>query len=521
MLSHIRHFFRLFAIARTLAHYNAMFPLEAIAPSPLLHRTLKVLTLLSRRPGDPDKTPGQRLAQALQSLGPSFIKLGQILATRPDIIGDDIAHDLTSLQDRLPAFSGEQAREIVEKELEAPLEELFSDFSPDAIAAASIAQVHKASTLDGMEVAVKILRPNIEEAFSKDLATFRWVADRIERHLPGMRRLRPRDVVEAFADMVRQEMNLMNEAAAASELAENTADDPHFRVPDIVWNRTSTRVLTTEWINGIPVNDREALVAAGHNMEALGTGVVGNFLKHVMRDGFFHADMHQGNLFVDEDSNIVVVDFGIMGRLDKRSRRYLAEILRGFHTGNYRRIAEIHFEAGYVPRTKSIGEFAQALRAIGEPVAGQPLQEISFGRLLAQLFAVTETFEMQTQPHLLLLQKTMMMVEGLSVQLHPDINMFEVSPPIIEDWMEANMGPSALIREGIESAITLARYLPLIAEEAEAQAKSITREGIRIHPDSRDALEPGRNNWQRWQTIFLGTIAVLWAVTLYLYVTGN
>ncbi|MEE8306414.1 MAG: 2-polyprenylphenol 6-hydroxylase, partial [Gammaproteobacteria bacterium] len=484
-------------------------------PSPLLHRAIYLLTLISRRSGDTNKSPGQRLAQALESLGPSFIKLGQILATRPDLVGEDVSNDLTLLQDRLPAFPSDQARQIIEEELEAPLEKLFSEFTTDAVAAASIAQVHKATTHDGQEVAVKILRPNIEEAFARDIATFRWVAEILEKRVPGLRRLRPVDVVDAFADMVRQEMNLQNEAAAGSELRENTTNDPGFRVPFIVWNRTSNRVLTTEWIDGIPINKRAELVAAGHDMATLGTGVVRNLLVQVMRDGFFHADLHQGNLFVDPDGNIVAVDFGIMGRLDKRSRRYLAGIMRGFHTGDYRRIAEIHFEAGYVPRHKDIGEFAQALRAIGEPVAGTPLQELSFGRMLAQLFEVTESFEMQTQPHLLLLQKSMAMVEGLSVQLNPDINMWDVSPPIIRDWMEANMGPTALLQEGIESAIRLFRYLPLIADEAEEQVKSLTRDGIHLHPDTTKMLANQQGPWQRAQTIILGIIATLFAIWLF------
>ncbi len=515
MFSGIKHFFRLFTIARTLARYNAMFPLDVIAPSPLLHRGIYILTLFSRRSGDLDKSPGQRLTQALESLGPSFIKFGQILATRPDLVGEDVSNELTLLQDRLPAFPSDQARQIIEAELEAPIEELFSTFTTDAVAAASIAQVHKATTHDGQEVAVKILRPNIEEAFARDIATFRWVAEILEKRVPSLRRLRPVDVVDAFADMVRQEMNLQHEAAAGSQLRENTANDPGFRVPFIVWNRTSKRVLTTEWIDGIPINKRDELVAAGHDMAALGTGVVRNLLLQVMRDGFFHADLHQGNLFIDADSNIVAVDFGIMGRLDKRSRRYLAGIMRGFHTGDYRRIAEIHFEAGYVPRHKDVGEFEQALRAIGEPVAGTPLQEVSFGRMLAQLFEVTESFEMQTQPHLLLLQKSMAMVEGLSVSLNPDINMWDVSPPIIRDWMEANMGPIALLQEGLDSAIKLFRYLPLIADEAEQQVKSMTQDGIRLHPDTTNILSRRQGRWQKAQTVILGIIAVLLAVFMF------
>jgi len=515
VLKDIGHLWRLFGIARKLAQYNALFPLDALNPPKIVYHGIRLFTAFGPRKGDPDKSPGQRLAQALEFMGPSFIKLGQILATRPDIIGEDISNDLTALQDRLPAFPKDVAREIVEKELEAPLEELFTSFSEEAVAAASIAQVHKATTIDGQEVAVKILRPNIEEAFAYDLELFYWVARQLEKRAPSLRQLRPVDVADVFADMVRQEMNLMNEAAAAAELAQNTAEDPFFRVPFVVWNRTSKRVLTTEWIDGIPINQRERLVEAGHDMAALGEGVVRNLLLQVMRDGFFHADLHQGNLFVDRDSNIVAIDFGIMGRLDRRSRRYLAGIMRGFHTGDYRRIAEIHFEAGFVPRTKSLGEFAQALRAIGEPIAGQSLQDISFGKMLAQLLDVARTFEMETQPHLLLLQKSMAMVEGLSVSLHPGINMWDVSPPLIEDWMAANIGPSALLQEGAEAALKLFRYLPLLADEAETQAKSVLRDGVRLHPDSTEPLKPHGSKWQKAQTLVLAAIAVLLTISLF------
>ncbi len=476
---------------------------------------LRALTLFSGKKGDSDKTPGLRLADALQSLGPSFIKLGQILATRPDIVGDDVSADLTTLQDRLPPFPGDVARQTIEAELDAPVDTLFATFDDTPVAAASIAQVHRATTTDGRDVAVKVLRPNIEEAFARDIATFHWFATRLERNVTSLRRLRPVAVIENFADWVRIEMDLRIEAAAASELADNTADDQGYRVPDIDWDRTACRVLVTEWIDGIPIYQRKELVAAGHDMTALATTIVRTFLMQVMRDGFFHADLHQGNLFVDADSNIVVVDFGIMGRLDKRNRRYLAEILRGFHIGDYRRIAEIHFEAGFVPRDKSIGEFSQAIRAIGVPIAGKPLGDISFGAMLGQLFQVTETFEMEVQPQLLLLQKTMMMVEGLSASMAPQINMWDISPPIIEEWMQANMGPIALLREGFIAVQSLVRYLPLITEEAEAQAKSITRDGVRIHHENIASLTERQNRWRGVQTALLAVIAGLLAILAY------
>ena len=309
-------------------------------------------------------------------------------------------------------------------------------------------------------------------------------------------------------------MDLRYEAAACSELKENTQNDPGIRIPAVSWPHTAQKVLSTEWIDGTPMGDRDALIAAGHDMKVLAATLVQSFLLQVMRDGFFHADLHQGNLFVDANGIIVAVDFGIMGRLDKKSRRYLAEILRGFHLNDYRRIAEIHFEAGYVPRTKNINMFAQALRAIGEPIAGRPVEEISFGKLLSQLFQTTEDFDMHTQPHLLLLQKTMVMVEGLAIHLDPTINMWDVSPPVIKSWLESNMGSDAILRETFEAAISVARYLPLMAEQLQSRAAQITDEGIRLHPDTAREIGAAQTRETRSQTWVLVGIGVLLAVLI-------
>lgn len=512
MLTATRHFFRLLNIARTLARHDALFPLDLLKASPALRRALKTFSVFSRRHQYSDKRPGERLSLALQSLGPTFIKLGQALATRPDLIGDDVAKDLTELQDRLPPFSGDDARRILEDELDAPVDRLFASFEEKPIAAASIAQVHRAVTTDGVPVAVKILRPDVEEAFRRDVATFTWLANLLEKRVPDSRRLRPIRVVETFADTIALEMDLRYEAAAASELGENTANDHGLRVPDVNWPRTAQRVLTTEWIDGIPMGDREALMAAGHDMRALASTLVQVFLLQIMRDGFFHADLHQGNLFVDGKGTIVAVDFGIMGRLDRKSRRYLAEILRGFTMGDYRRIAEIHFEAGYVPRSKNINLFAQALRAIGEPINGRPVEDISFGKLLAQLFQTTETFDMHTQPQLLLLQKTMVMVEGLALHLEPGINMWDVSPPVIDGWIEGNMGPDAVVREGAEAALSALRYLPLLAERLETSATELAEKGMRLHPDTARQIGAAQAREARRQTVLLGVIATLLAL---------
>jgi ubiquinone biosynthesis protein len=508
------HFLRLFKIARTLARHDAMFPLDLMAVPPALAMALKLLTVFNRRHINAAIPPGERLARALEELGPTFIKLGQALATRPDIVSEDVAEALTRLQDSLPPFPGKEARAIIAAELGQPVEALFAEFNDDAVAAASIAQVHKAVTADGVKVAVKVLRPGVREAFRRDLGTFFWLARLVEKRLPDTRRLRPVKVAETFAETVAIEMDLRYEAAAASELRENMAGEAGFRVPRVMWPTTSERVLTTEWIDGTPLGDRAALIAAGIDMRALSTVLVRVFLLQVMRDGFFHADLHQGNLFVDEAGNLVAVDFGIMGRLDRKSRRYLAEILRGFHTGDYRRIAEVHFEAGYVPRGKNVGSFAQALRAIGEPIAGRPVRDISFGRLLAQLFQITATFEMRTQPQLLLLQKTMVMAEGLAMYMDPGINMWEVSPPVVQSWLADNMGPDAYIRETAEAALSFLRFVPLMAEELEKRAAVLTSEGVQLHPDSARLIGEAQGRHLRSQSLALWVIAALLLVLI-------
>ena len=370
-----RNLTRLSRAGRVLARHDALFPLELRGEMPAALLLLLGVAKIRLPWEDPaigeasEIEPAARLATALEALGPSYIKLGQFLATRPDIIGPELAGGLTRLQDKLPPFPMAQARRIVEEEFGRPVEELFSSLS-DPIAAASIAQVHKARTLpdethpEGRDVAVKVLRPGIEASFARDLDSFFWIAELIDRVYAPARRLRPVEIVQTLADSVKLEMDFRLEAAAMSEMAENIAGDSGFRVPAVDWERTSRRVLTLEWVDGIPASDRDALVAAGHDMKKLGTQVIQSFLTHALRDGFFHADMHQGNLFVDPNGTIVAVDFGIMGRLDQTQRRMMAEILYGFVQRDYRRVAEIHFEAGYVPHTKSIDAFAQALRSV-------------------------------------------------------------------------------------------------------------------------------------------------------------
>src|SRR4051794_19409052 len=417
-------------------------------------------------------------------MGPSFIKLGQILSTRADLLGDEITEDLALLQDRLPPFSGRQARALIEAEFEEPLGNLFQSFEETAIAAASIAQVHFAVTTDGREVAVKVLRPGIARAFARDIDLFLWLARLTERTQPSLRRLKPVQVVETLAQSVELEMDLRFEAAAASELAENFAGDPSFRVPRIDWLRTGRTVLTTERIAGIRVDDRETLLAAGHSIDDLLSNAAGAFFKQVFRDGFFHADLHPGNMFVDRDGALAVVDFGIMGRLDRETRYYLADMLLGFLSGDYRRVAQVHFDAGYVPRRRSLDAFTQACRSIGEPILERPLHEISIARLLAQLFHVTEQFEMETQPQLLLLQKTMVLVEGVGRRLDPAVNIWTMARPLVENWVRENRGPEARVRDRLEDFAELVDRIPRLFRSIDKLVEDWAREGVVMHAES-------------------------------------
>jgi ubiquinone biosynthesis protein len=414
------------------------------------------------RPGDPALPP---LARALTAMGPAFIKFGQVLSTRPDVVGADLAAQLRLLQDRLPPFPMEAARATVAREIGLPVEALFSEFSPP-VAAASLAQVHKARLrTTGEAVAVKVLRPGIERAFRRDIDGMRLIA-RLLDLFAATRRLRPLDVVDHFEGVVRGELDLRLEAAAASEFAANTADDPGFRVPAVRWPETGRRVMTLDWVDGIPAGDAEAIRAAGHDTAALAERVLQLFLSHALRDGYFHADMHHGNLKVAADGAIVAYDFGIMGRIDDYTRRVYAEILWGFIRRDYRRVAEVHFEAGYVPPDRSVEAFAQALRAVGEPIFGMDASRISMGRLLSYLFEVTERFGMQTRTELILLQRTMVVVEGVARSLDPHVDIWRAAGPVVERYIRTSLGPQALARDLWRTARVLARLSPRLPEIA-------------------------------------------------------
>jgi ubiquinone biosynthesis protein len=463
--------------------------------------------------------PGERLAAAFQEIGPSFIKLGQALATRADLLGDDIAADLARLQDRLPPFPGAEAKLLVETELGQPLDSLFAAFDETPIAAASIAQVHFARTSDGRDVAVKVLRPGIERAFARDLDLLQWLARIVERVLPGLRRLKPVEVVETLARSVEIEMDLRFEAAAACELAENFAGDPSFRVPRVDWRRTGRTVLTTERVDGIRIDDRDALVAAGHRIEDILKKAATSFFNQVFRDGFFHADLHPGNMFIAPDGAIAVVDFGIMGRLDRDTRYFLADMLIGFLTGDYRRVAEVHLAAGYIPRGSSVDAFTQACRSIGEPILGKPLNEISLARLLAQLFRVTEQFAMETQPQLLLLQKTMVLAEGIGRRLDPEVNIWAMARPLVEAWMRDNRGPEAQLRQRLDAMIETLDELPRLLRGLGRIADDWSREGVMLHSETlvAQAAHRGRQIRALVVPLWVGATALIAAALALLF----
>ncbi|GGB52237.1 putative protein kinase UbiB [Tistrella bauzanensis] len=467
MLSTLRHLLRLSRIGLVLARHGALFPLEQLrSQHPAAGFVGQAARRLMRR-DLADMRDGIRLATALTALGPSFVKLGQVLSIRADLIGEDVARDLARLQDRLPPFPAADARRIIEAEFEQPVDSLFSRFDDVPVAAASIAQVHFAETTDGREVAVKILRPGVEEALATDLALFGWIARWLERLLPGSRRLKPVEVVRTLAEVVAIETDLRMEASAGQELRENFAGDDGFMVPEIDWMRTSARVMTLERVVGVRADDTTALDAAGLDGRTIMANAARFFFLQVFRDGFFHGDMHPGNLFILPDGRIAVIDFGIMGRLDRQTRLYLAEMLRSFLARDYVAVAEVHFAAGFVPENQSRPLFAQAARSIGEPILGKPQNEISIGRLLAQLFQVTATFQMETQPQLLLLQKTMVQAEGMARLLDPGANMWVLAEPLVREWMIANLGPRARAESAAREAAAFLRRLPVALDRLE------------------------------------------------------
>jgi ubiquinone biosynthesis protein len=452
------HIWRLLKWGRSLARHGALRGIENDPNTPAqVKRLARIARIGTVQPREPD------YAAAFQAIGPAAIKLGQSLATRPDLVGEDAAHNLLTLQDSLPPVAFAEIEAEIARSFEAPSGTLYASIDPVPVGSASIAQVHRAVTSEGRAVAIKVLRPGIREKLGRDIDTYEWAAAHLEALGGEASRLRPRLTIANFKRWTNREVDLRREAASASELADAMRGFEGYCVPSIDWDRTNGRVMTLEWIDGIKISDREALTAAGHDLPVLARRLVLAFLTQAISAGFFHADMHQGNLFVRADGTIVAIDFGIMGRIDRRARQWLAEILYGLITGNYRRVAEIHFEAQYVPAYHSVDEFATALRAVGEPMRGKPVSELSVGQMLDGLFAITRDFDMQTQPHLLLLQKTMVMVEGLATSLDPAINMWDASAPFVRAWIRDELGPEAALADRLRTDVqTLLRIPDLV-----------------------------------------------------------
>jgi len=461
----IKKIITLFKLGRKIAKSDILSIASKFQEPPLVIKLLfKLLSLsfFTKKKIDLNKNEGQRLSDSLESMGTTFIKLGQFLATRPDIIGEDLSQQLENLQDKLPPFSLIEAKEIVKNDLG---EETFNSIInlSEPVAAASIAQVHKAQINDNgtlKDVAIKILRPNIKKIFNDEIDAMMLFAFLIESFIKKTKRLKLVEVVFLLKEITNLEMDLRFEAAAANEYAENTKNDVGFRVPQIYWNFTSENVMTLDWVDGVSIRETKELKNRKLDTNKIANDIIQNFLRHAVRDGFFHADMHQGNIFIDDNGHIVPIDFGIMGRLDKMSKRFLAEILFGFIQRDYRKVAEVHLVAGLVPKEVPIDDLAQALRSIGEPIFGQSVKDISGGKLLKQLFDVTEKFNMQTQPQLLMLQKTMVVVEGVARKLNPNTNIWTTSKPVLESWLRETKDPLTTINETIQNTSEVIKRLP-------------------------------------------------------------
>ncbi len=514
MISALAHLLRLGRAGFMFAREGVLALIDPKSLPPLARLALSVARLVERRTTDAATT---RLAAALTRLGPTYVKLGQFLATRPDVVGMALARDLESLQDKMAPFPQAEAEQAIEEALGNSLSALFTSFGP-AVAAASIAQVHHAEVVspDGPKpVAVKVLRPGIARRFAVDLEAFTFAARNAERFSAEARRLRLIDVADNLRRTCIMEMDLRLEAAALSEMAENTRNDPDFGVPAVDWDRTAHTVLTLDWIDGIPLSDRARLDAAGLDLKQLARTVIQTFLRHALRDGFFHADMHPGNLFVDKNGRLVAVDFGIMGRLGLKERRFLAEILYGFITRDYRRTAEVHFEAGYVPRHHSVESFAQAIRAIGEPIHNRPADEISMAKLLMLLFEVTGLFDMRTRPELILLQKTMVVVEGVARGLDPQLDMWTVAEPVVREWIERHFGAAGALEGATDGVREVGKFfgeVPALLSRGASLVEhidTITRDGLVLAPETVAAIGRAEAQRNRWTATALWVIALL------------
>jgi len=488
----LKRVFKLFKIARKLSTSGAIDTINQVHQIPVsINLFFSLIAIGSKNTRLQNHNPGQNLCEALQEMGTTFIKLGQFLATRPDIIGEEMAKDLEKLQDKVPAFELYEAKKVIKKEIgEKQYQNIIEIGEP--IAAASIAQVHFAKIKNEnqeKQVAIKILRPDIEKLFNEELDALMLFAYIVENTISKAKRLKLVEVVHLLREITNIEMDLRFEAAAANELYENTKQDRGFNVPKIYWNYTTKKILTLDKVNGVSIREQRKLEDQGINLKYLAENLIQHFLKQAVRDGFFHGDMHQGNLFIDPKGNIVPVDFGIMGRLDKNNRKFLAEILYGFIQRDYIKVAEVHFQAGLVPQNASRDEFAQALRSVGEPIFGQSIKDISGGNLLAQLFEITEKFNMPTQPPLLLLQKTMVVVEGVARKLYPETNIWEVSKPVLEDWLKKMKSPKSTIDTALNTSAEIIKRIPDfpgLMDKAEYALKLVTEGKLNLGINSKN-----------------------------------
>lgn len=444
-------YFRLVAAGWRLARADALIPRELEPMLPPWPRTLAGMVRLIAGPQARTGRPGERLAAALETMGPVAIKLGQFLSTRADIFGAQFADDLSRLKDSLAPFPTAQAARLVEHALGRPIDVLFETFG-EPVGAASLAQVHAATLPGGRRVAVKILRRSIEAQVASDTRALTLAGDLVERFVPGVARLEPKAFVATIARALQLELDLRFEAAGADELRQAMESDGFMRAPRVVWERTARRVLTLDWAGGESLSNPAALERQHVDRPRLASDLIRGFLAQALDHGVFHADLHEGNLFIDGEGRLVAVDFGIIGRLGSPERRYLAEILWGFLERDYARVAEVHFAAGYVPAHHDRAAFAQALRAVGEPIFGRPAADVAMSRLLTQLFDITALFDMRLRPELVLLQKTMVTVEGVGRRIHPELDIWAAAEPVVRRWITRELSPTRRMRALAEEA---------------------------------------------------------------------
>ena len=480
---------------RAIISEESLIPKNNQNKFPFLFKTLKLLLFVK-------KNKNTDLSKTLRKLGPTWIKLGQFLSTRPDIIGKDLSDKLKKLQDKVEPFTITKAKEILQKEFKEDYEDIFIEIMPSE-AAASIAQVHKGKVKlnnEKYDVAVKILRPNIEREIKRDLRNFFVTAKIMERFSKEAKRLRLVEVVKTLAESLSMEIDLRLEAAAQSEIRENIINDDYFSVPDVYWDLTRKNILISDWVDAIPAKDMNKITEEGFNKKKIGKNILKTFLTTSIRDGLFHADMHQGNLFIEKEEKIIAVDFGIVGHLDFESKQYLNNILLGFINRDYDKIANVHFEAGYVPETEDKKKFAQALRSIGEPIQGKEASDISIGNLLTQLFEITNQFNMKTQPQLLLLQKTMVVVEGVAREYDPNLNIWTESEPILNELSKIdfvnkfNFSTDEVVNRAKDIILNLPKNIDGVKKNINQMGKIIDYRGIKIHPESLNSLNNTNNN---------------------------